>query len=157
MKKIILILSLLAAIPMATLHAQHQVSKEERKGQEAKSSKEVKAAVDAFIKAMVDGDVAKLKALTSPKVTYGHSGGLVQNQKEFLKTFESGATDFVKIDVSDETIDIFGNVAVVRQTLSCDTNDNNVPGHINMKLLTIWKKSKENWIIIARQTVKLPS
>ncbi|MFT3902543.1 MAG: nuclear transport factor 2 family protein [Niabella sp.] len=121
---------------------------------QSKSEKQVAAAVATLVKAMEDGDVAALNKIAHKKLTYGHSGGNVQNKAQFVESFATGATDFVKINISDQSITVFDKTAVVRHTLEADTNDNKKPGHIKLKIMTIWQKKGGVWKMIARQAVK---
>lgn len=122
---------------------------------QSKEEKEVASAVENFRKAMVDGDSTQLSMLTSDSITYAHSSGLIQHKPEFLHSFASGSTDFATMDLQDQTIQIFGNTAIVRHTLVAQTNDNNKPGNIKLKILLVWQKQKGKWILIARQAVHL--
>lgn len=115
---------------------------------------QVEKSVHKFVKAMEDSDIKILSSMTSPKLTYGHSSGKVENKQQFLQTFKSGATDFVNIKVTDQRIDITGTTAIVRHLFDADTNDNNKPGHITLHILTVWQKQDGNWILLARQAVK---
>lgn len=120
---------------------------------QSKDEKEVATAVENFRKALIDGDSTQLNMLTSDSITYGHSSGLVQRKPEFIHSFTSGASDFVTIDLQDQTIQLFDNTAIVRNTLTAQTNDNNKPGNVKLKILMIWQKQKGKWILIARQGV----
>lgn len=117
---------------------------------------QVQKTVAQFIKASEDSDLKTLSALASSKLTYGHSNGKVQNKAEFLESFKTGATDFVKINITEQTIDISGTTAIVRHLFDADTNDNNNPGHVRLKILTVWQKQSGKWILLARQAVKPP-
>ena|SRR5690606_16487545 len=118
---------------------------------------QVQKTVAQFVKAMEDSDLKVLNSLTVPKLTYGHSSGKIENKDQFLQTFRSGATDFVKIRVTDQTIDIAGTTAVVRHLFDADTNDNNKPGHITLKIMTVWQKQGSKWVLLARQAVRPPA
>lgn len=115
---------------------------------------QVEKAVARFTKAMEDSDIKTLSRMTSPKLTYGHSSGKVETKQEFLQTFKSGATDFVKINITGQTIDVSGTTAIVRHLLDADTNDNNKPGHVTLKVMTVWQKQDAGWVLLARQAVK---
>lgn len=114
----------------------------------------VENSLQEFKQAMLDSDTLKLSKLTDNQLTYGHSSGKVQDKIAFLESFSSGATDFVKIDILEEHIQYFGNVAVVRHILSADTNDNKQSGHTDLKILLVWTLEKNNWKLITRQAVK---
>jgi ketosteroid isomerase-like protein len=120
------------------------------------NEKLVADAVEQLRKAMVDGDSVRLTHLTSPLLSYGHSSGVVQDQKEFVSKIVSGASDFVTIDLTDQTIKISGDAAIVRHTLSASTNDGGKPGTVKLHVLTVWQKDHGKWKLLARQAVKVP-
>lgn len=118
--------------------------------------KAVSAAVEKFRQAMVASDKATLEKMSSDQLSYGHSNGLVEDRTAFLEQFVTGQTDFVTIVLSDQTIKIFGDAAVVRHRLVADTNNNKVPGKVDLMVLMVWGKQKGEWKLLARQAVKLP-
>lgn len=124
---------------------------------QSKKERQVHTAVSALIKAMEDSDVAALSKLAANELSYGHSGGRVENKQEFLNAFKTGASDFVKINISDQNVSIVNKTAIVRHTLEAETNDNNQAGHVKLKVLTVWQKMNGGWKLIARQAVKPPA
>ena len=112
-------------------------------------------AVESFRKALVDPDKATLDRLTLDQLTYGHSSGLIQDKAAFEQALLSGSSDFVSIDLSDQTIAVIGNTAWVRHTLSAVTNDGGKPGTTHLSVLLIWMKQKGQWRLLARQAVKV--
>jgi ketosteroid isomerase-like protein len=118
--------------------------------------KAVSAAVEKFRQAMVASDNATLEKMTAEQLSYGHSNGLVEDKAAFLKQFVTGQTDFVTIALSDQTLRIVGNAAIVRHRLVADTNNNKVPGNVDLMVLMVWEKQKGEWKLLARQAVKLP-
>lgn len=113
------------------------------------------ATVEAFRKALIDPDKGSLDKLTMNELTYGHSSGLIQDKAAFEQALLSGSSDFVSIDLSDQTISVVGNTAWVRHTLSAVTNDGGKPGTTHLSVLTIWLKQKGQWKLLARQAVKV--
>jgi len=111
--------------------------------------------VESLRKVMVDPDKATLEKLTSPDLSYGHSSGKVQNQAEFIDALVSGASDFLNIDLSDQTIKVIGNTAIVRHVLNANTSDNGKPGVAKIAILLIWTKQGKEWKLLARQAVKI--
>ena len=83
----------------------------------AQSSEETKVAanVEALRKAMIDADKSVLVNLTAKELSYGHSSGKIENKIDFLEVIISGKTDYKTIDLSDQTISIVDNIAIVRQ------------------------------------------
>jgi len=121
---------------------------------QSKATASVKQTITKFNKAMVDADGATLYAMTYPELSYGHSSGVIQNQKEFVEGITSGRSDFQSIDLTDETITVKGNTATVRHILSAKTFDSKVPGHVRLEILLVWVKDHGHWKLLARQAVK---
>lgn len=116
----------------------------------------VAAAVEMLRKAMVDGDRARLEFIAAPELSYGHSGGGVDGKARFVEGIASGKSDFVKIQLSDQTIRIVNGAAIVRHTLTADTNDGGKPGQVHLSILLVFQKQRGEWKLLARQAVKLP-
>lgn len=112
--------------------------------------------VTALSKAMVDADGKALKALSATQLSYGHSGGHIENQAEFIEKITSGKSDFVKIDLSEQSIAISGDTAVVRHVLDADIKDGGAPNTIKLGILLVWQKQAGEWKLLARQAFKFP-
>lgn len=125
-------------------------------GASAQSSaeKKVAAAVEALRVAMVNADKTALQELTSPALSYGHSSGHIDNQASFVEKLVTGASDFVSISLTEQTIAISGKTAIVRHLLKATTNDNGKPGEVQLRVLLVWQKQGGRWILLARQAVK---
>ncbi len=112
--------------------------------------------VAALRLAMIDADAKTLKALSSPLLSYGHSGGHVENQAEFIEKIVSGKSDFVTMDLSEQTISISGDTALVRHILNADIKDGGVANTIKLGVLLVWQKQQGEWKLLARQAFKFP-
>lgn len=121
-----------------------------------KEVKEVAVAVEALRKVMIDPDKAVLDKLTADELSYGHSGGQLQTKREFIETLVSGKSDFVTIDLSEQTVKVVDRTAIVRHHLLATTNDGGKPGTVNLSILLVWVKKKGEWKLLARQAVKVP-
>lgn len=120
-------------------------------------SKEVKAVTDRveeMRKAMIDADSAKLAELVSDSLTYGHSTGRLEDKALFIGNIISGKSDFVTISLTEQTVTVQHDVAIVRHLLSATTNDSGKPGSIVLKILLVWVKQHGKWILLARQAVR---
>jgi hypothetical protein len=119
-----------------------------------KDEKEVAVAVESLRKALVDPSQADLDRLTCAELSYGHSSGVIQDKATFIEALVSGKSDFVTIDLTQQTIKVIGNVALVRHILSATTNDGGKPGQTKLSILLVWLKQKGAWKLLARQAVK---
>ena len=112
-------------------------------------------AVEKLRKAMIDGDRTELEAIASDKLSYGHSGGHVEGKAEFVDKIATGKSDFVTIELKEQTISVNGKSAVVRHKLNATTNDNGKPGEVHLAILLIFQKENKQWKLLARQAVKV--
>ena len=118
---------------------------------------ELTTAVEAFRKALIDPTQANLDKLTMNELTYGHSSGMIQDKTAFEQALLSGASDFVSIDLSQQTMHVVGTTAWVRHLFSAVTNDGGKPGEAHLSILMVWMKQKGQWKLLARQAVKVQS
>ncbi len=120
---------------------------------QSKKEKQVADAVEKLRVAMVDANKANLESMVSDKLSYGHSGGHLEGKAEFVEKIVSGKSDFVTIELKDQTISITGKTAIVRHILDAKTNDSGKPGEVHLLVLMVWQKEGGRWILIARQAV----
>ena len=124
-------------------------------GAQSKKEAQVNAAVEKLKLAMVSGERAALESIAFDQLSYGHSGGLVETKAQFVDKIASGASDFVSIELKNQTITVSGNTAIVRHELHATTNDNNKPGEVHLKIMLVWQKQSKEWKLLGRQAVKI--
>ena len=123
-----------------------------------KADNEVAAAVELFRKTMVTPDAKVFDALTSESLSYGHSLGLIEDKKTCIESMVSGKYKFTALELSEQTIDIVDNTAIVRHDFFAHTHDaGKDPGTVKLKVLQVWQKQKGKWLLLARQAVRLPN
>lgn len=123
---------------------------------QTKDEKELATAVESLRTAMISGEQAALENIVSPDLSYGHSGGHVEGKEEFVKKFVTKQSDFVTMDLSNQTLKITNGVGIVRHDLHAETNDNGKPGIVDLAIMTVWTKEGKKWKLLARQAVKKP-
>jgi ketosteroid isomerase-like protein len=122
---------------------------------QTKEENAVAAAVESLRKAMIDADKPALEKLTCDELSYGHSSGVIQDKTAFVDAIASGKSDFVTIDLTDQTIKVVGNTALVRHILAASINDGGKPGTVKLSVLLVWQKQNKEWKLLARQAVKI--
>lgn len=128
----------------------------EKKADTSNYQKEVEDAVEALRKVLLDPEKAALEGLTVDLLTYGHSSGLIENRQQFIESLVSGKFDFQTLELTEQTIDISGETAIVRHHLTGNTTDaGKDPGTANLKVLQVWQKQGSEWKLLARQAVKI--
>lgn len=141
MRKLLLILLLMSS---SYLYAQNK--------QEAN----LLAAVDKLKNAMVSGERKALEEIAADDLSYGHSSGKLEDKATFVETIASGKSDFVSIDLKNQTVKITGKTAIVRHELHAKTNDGGKPGEVHIGIMLVWQKQGKDWKMLARQAYKLP-
>lgn len=124
----------------------------------AQSSDEaaVAQAVEAFRNAMLKADRGQFDALTADQLSYGHSAGRVENKAQFIDAATSGRSTWKFITLTDQTNQIVGNNAIVRHTLTGETERDGKTNPVKIGVLMVWQKQDGKWKLLARQAVRLP-
>ena len=74
---------------------------------------EIRAAQAKRIEATLSGDVEELDKCYSNDLVYAHSDGRVDDRGMLLATIASGRVDYQKIEIIEQGIRIYDNVAVI--------------------------------------------
>lgn len=117
-------------------------------------SQAVTSAAEKLRVAMVDPDQATLSGLVADSLSYGHSGGRIDTKTSFIGDLLDKKSDFVSINITEQSVNVSGDVAVIRHTLSGETLDSGKSGTVLLKVLQVWQKQSGHWKLIARQAVK---
>lgn len=120
----------------------------------ASAEQAVAAAAEKLRVAMIDPTPTALSALVADDLSYGHSGGRVDTKDSFIGDLVAGKSDFVTIAITDQSIKVVGSSAIVRHTLTADTNDSGKPGKVQIKILGVWQQQSGQWKLLARQAVR---
>ena len=72
-----------------------------------------------------------------------------------VKDYTSTGEVIKTMDLTEQTIKIIGNTAIVRHKLFAETNNRNVPATVKLGILLVFQKTKKDWKLIARQAVKI--
>lgn len=115
----------------------------------------VAQAVEAFRNAMLQADRAQFEALTAQQLSYGHSSGRIENKAEFIDAATSGRSRWKFITLTDQTIQVVGDTAIVRHMLTGETERDGKTNPVKIGVLMVWHKPDGNWQLLARQAVRL--
>lgn len=112
---------------------------------------EVNAVVDRLRTAMLTGNKEELESVLADDLTYGHSGGKIENKADFVDAITTRKSDFKTITFSKQTVTVQEDIAIVRHLLTADTNDGGKPAHINLGIVLVLRKTGQDWKLIARR------
>lgn len=123
----------------------------------AQTTAAVAAAADALCALMLSPNEPAFNTLVSESLSYGHSNGKLDTKIDFIGDLLSRRSHFVTIDITDQTIAMAGDTAVLRHTLRAATLDGGQPGTAHLFVLQIWHQTPVGWQLLARQAVRNPS
>ena len=114
--------------------------------------KEVAVSAEALRKAMIDADKSALENLIADDVSYGHSGGKVDDKTSFLESVLTAKNDYKTITISDQTIKMAGkDLAIVRSKFNAEILTDGQIHKPDLSVLQVWQKQKGSWKLLARQ------
>lgn len=122
---------------------------------QSKDETAVAAAVETLHKGIVDPEKSLLERIVSESLSYGHSGGKVQNKAEFIDDLFNGAFNFSSITTTDQIIAVSGKNAIVRHIFIGKATNAGVPTDIRIGNLMVWRKEGGQWKLLARQAFRL--
>ena len=124
---------------------------------QTKDEKAVAAVVELMRKAMIDGNRADLAKLTDDDLVYSHSSGVEQDKKTFIEAIATRKSNFVAIDLTEQTITVSGNMAIVRHKLSAKIIKGGNPASEVLGVMLIFRKQGDAWKLLARQAFHYPN
>jgi ketosteroid isomerase-like protein len=115
----------------------------------------VKKAVDDLTKAMMAADKAKLEALVSDQLSYGHSSGKVETKAEYVGVIAGKKTIYKSITLSEPTVSVAGNNAIARHIFAAEVEAGGQASSPKIGVMQVWVKDGGTWKLLARQAFKL--
>lgn len=115
----------------------------------------LEAAVEALRKALEDGDGKVLAAILHDHLTYSHSDGRVWS-KDVLLGNVAGKKRYLAIATSEQTVDVLGEVGIVRHTYDVVNNDDR-KSTSHIKVLMCWTRADQSWRLLARSGTNAPA
>jgi len=110
--------------------------------------------VKDFHQAMVKNDRNFIRDHISSALSYGHSNGWIENSAEFETNLESGYMKYSSYKEDSMNTIKHKHVAHVRFIADINVTMNSTTGNYHLKVLEIWERRKNNWVLFARQAVK---
>lgn len=112
------------------------------------------ATVKEFHKALVKKNTISINQQTDKTLSYGHSNGWVQTKSEIIKDFETGIISYQSFEEDSLTVSINEKMANVRFVADIIATTNGTKATHHLKVLEVWVKKGNRWVLFARQGVK---
>ncbi len=122
---------------------------------QTEEAKVIKASKE-FHKALVEHNKVSIIQSTDKALSYGHSNGWIQNKNDMTADYESGRLSYQSITEDSVTATINGNMASVRFNGVYVATNSGVQSTNPLKVLEVWVKKGNRWILFSRQGFKPP-
>jgi hypothetical protein len=109
-----------------------------------------------FHQSLVKKNTVSINQQTDKALSYGHSNGWVENKKELITNLESGKLVYESFKEDSISIEMNGNMANARFNARIQGKLNGVADTYFLKVLEVWVKKGNRWVLFARQAVKNP-
>lgn len=110
--------------------------------------------VKEFHQALVNKNTVAINQQTDKVLSYGHSNGWVQTKNDLIKDFETGYMSYISIGEDSITVAMNGKMANVRFISDITAVFKGSTSNFRLKVLEVWMKKGNRWILFARQAVK---
>jgi ketosteroid isomerase-like protein len=120
------------------------------------AEKNVLAAMETWRHAMMKKDRAALQKVLHEKLSYTHSSGLNETKADVLKSVTEGPMTHENIQLSNTTVRIFGDTALVKGIVDFRNNVGGTVSTAHLDVLHVWLKGPQGWQMVARQALRLP-
>jgi len=107
-----------------------------------------------FHQALVKRNIVSINQQTDKALSYGHSNGWVETKTDMLKNLERGYLIYHDIKEDSLLVIVNGNVANARFTADISATLNGKSSSFHLKVLEVWVKKGNRWLLFARQAVK---
>ncbi|MFJ3055210.1 nuclear transport factor 2 family protein [Herbaspirillum sp. NPDC087042] len=121
----------------------------------AADNSSLEAASEALRRALQEGDGKVLTALLHDHMTYSHSDGRVWTKEVLLSTV-AGKQRYLSVATSEQTVDVVGEVGIVRHIYDVVNNDEK-KSRSHLKVLLCWVRQGQGWQLLARSGTGIPA
>ena len=107
-----------------------------------------------FHQALVNKNTVSINQQTDKILTYGHSNGWVETKAELMSHLETAYIKYHSIKEDSIQVQINGNTGHVRFVGDYNVTMNANTNTFHLKVLEVWIKKGNRWLLFARQAVR---
>ncbi len=110
--------------------------------------------VKEFHQALVKKNTISINQQTDKALSYGHSNGWVQTKTDLIKDLETGFISYKSFKEDSIAVTINEKIAHVRFIANIIATMKEATETFHLKVLEVWVKKGNRWVLFARQGVK---
>jgi hypothetical protein len=115
----------------------------------------VTAADDERLGAMKAGDAARLDAIFSDELRYGHSNGVVDSKSTFITALSSGKSVYENFEYKDRTIlPAAPGIAIMSGRVLVRIRNGEQKVGMDLNYLSVWREENGKWKFLAWQSCR---
>ena len=101
-------------------------------------------------------DSLTLENLFAKSLTYGHSGGKIEDRAEALHNIIHNQSKYTDTSLKVYDVMLGDDVAIVRYSFrETETKKEGQPSPLNLSIMLVWLEEKGKWKLMGRQAVKM--
>lgn len=112
--------------------------------------------VKEFHQTLVSKKTSSINQQTDKALSYGHSNGWVETKTEMMNNLTTGYINYHSFKEDSISVLMNGNLASVRFIADIEVSVKETKGNYHLKVLEVWMKKGNRWVLFARQAVKAP-
>ncbi len=112
------------------------------------------AKIKEFHQALVKKNTVSINQQTDKALSYGHSNGWVETKNELLSNLETGYMKYNSYKEDSLQVILNGNMANARFVADISATLNGNEGKFRLRVLEVWVKKGNRWLLFARQAVR---
>ena len=120
----------------------------------SQSDGKLENAIQTFHRALVEKNISSINQYTDNELSYGHSNGWVETRTDLIRNLETGFMVYKKFREDSLEVKYSGTVRHARFIADIDAVRDGKEGTFHLKVLEIWIRKENRWILFARQAVK---
>ena len=118
---------------------------------------EIRTLEDRRYAAMASNDLATLGELFADDLIYTHSSAAVDTKSSYLDALSSGRTRYREVTRHEETIRVYGDVALVSGHVGIEVTVGGMDRSIEARFLAAWARTSGVWRFVAWQSCPIPT
>jgi hypothetical protein len=116
----------------------------------------VLAAEKRRCKAMLANDNAALAGLLDSRLYFSHATGAVDDRNAYLAKMAAGRIRYVDVVWTEQQVTALGSdAAMLTGRMTTDVEVEGITKRLNNRVITIWGKSAEGWLLLAFQSTPI--
>ena len=110
--------------------------------------------MNTFHDRLITGPFTCVSYLVHDSLSYGHSNGWIESKEQLIGNLNTGYIIYHSFNEDSVRIVREGDMATIRFLADIEATLNGKRSTFHLKVLEVWVKKNESWLLLSRQAVK---